>query len=89
MLEDKELYNRGKGTIFPNVTSAHYFVFKNFGYRELDKFLNKYKMAQSSARFIDPKGFYEIFRKREKRKKYTHVFYYLEDVIRNELSLLE
>ena len=46
-------------------------------------------MVQSSARFIDPKGFYEIFRQRTKTKKYTHIFYYPKDVIRNELSLLE
>ena len=58
-------------------------------YRQLETFLNKYKMAQSLARFIDPKGFYELFRQRTRAKKYTHVFYYLEDIIRNELSLLE
>ena len=75
--------------MFPNVTSAHYFFFKKFGYRQLDKFLNKYKMAQSSARFIDPEGFYEIFRQRTKSKKYTHAFYYPEDIIRIEFSLLE
>ena len=89
MLEDKEQFNRDKGTMLPDVTSAHYFVFKKFGYRQLDKFLNKYKMAQSLARFIDPEGFYEMFRQRTKTKKYTHIFYYPEDVIRNELSLLE
>ena len=54
MLEDKELFNRGKGTMFPNVTSAHYFVFKKLGYGYLERFFNKYKMAQSSTRFIDP-----------------------------------
>ena len=89
MLEDRELFNKGKGTMFPDVISSHYFVFKKLGYRNLEFFLNKYKMAQSSARCIDPKGFYEMFRQREKAKKYTHIFYYPEDVVRNELSLLE
>ena len=86
MLEDKELFNRGKGIMFPDVTSAHYFVFKKLGYRHLETFLNKYKMVQSSARFIDLEGFYEMFRQRAKAKKYTHIFYYLKDVVRNELS---
>ena len=49
MLEDKEFFNRGKGTMFLDVTSAHYFVLKKYGYRNLETFLNKYKMAQSSA----------------------------------------
>ena len=62
MLEDRESFNRGKGTMFPDVTSVHYFVFKRPGYRQLEEFLNKYKMAMSSARFIDPEGFYEMFR---------------------------
>ena len=75
--------------MFPNVTSAHYFVFKRPRYRQLEAFLNKYKMAQSLARFIDPEGFYEIFRQRAKARKYTHSFYYLEDIVKNELSLIE
>ena len=45
-------------------------------------------MAQSHHRFIDPEGFYEMFRQRVKVKKYNHVFYYPEDIISNELSLL-
>ena len=62
MFEDKELYNRGKGTMFPNFTSAHYFIFKKYGYTQLEFFFNKYKMAQSLARFIDPQVFYEMHR---------------------------
>ena len=62
MFENKDLYNRGKGTMFLDFTSAHYFFFKKYGYRDLEIFLNKYKMAQSLARFIDPEGFYEMFR---------------------------
>ena len=89
MIEDKELLGRGKCTLFPDVTSAHHFVFKKPGYRQLETFLNKYKMAQSSARFIDPEGFYEIFRQRTKARRYTHSFYYPKDIVRNELSLLE
>ena len=58
MLEDKELFNKGRVTFLPEITSAHYFVFKKFGYRQLETFLNKYKMAQSLPRFIDPEGFY-------------------------------
>ena len=46
-------------------------------------------MAQSSVRFIDPKGFYEMFRQRVKAKKYTHSFYYLDNIFKNELSLIE
>ena len=46
-------------------------------------------MTQSHSRFIDPKGFYEMFRHREKAKNYSHVFYYPKDIVRNELSLLE
>ena len=45
MIEDKELLGRGKGTLFPDVRSAHHFVFKKPGYRQLETFLNKYKMA--------------------------------------------
>ena len=45
ILEDRELFNRGKSTMFPDVTSAHYFVFKKLGYQQLETFLNKYKMA--------------------------------------------
>ena len=89
MLEDKELFNRGRGTLFLDFTIDHYFVFKKCGYRKLETFLNRYKMDQSFPRFIDPEGFYELFRQREKAKKYSHIFYYLEDVVRNELSLLE
>ena len=88
MLEEKELFNRGKDTMFPNVTSAHYFVLKTLGYRQLEAFLNKYKMAQSSTRFLDPEGFYEMFKKKEKARKYTHSLYYHEDIVRNEISLL-
>ena len=89
MIEDRELLGRGKGTLFPDVTSAHHFVFKKTRYRQLETFLNKYKMAQPSARFMDREGFYEIFRQRTKAKKYTHSFYYPKDIVRNELSLLE
>ena len=89
MIEDRELLGRGKGTLFPDVTSAHNFVFKKLGYRQLETFLNNYKMVQSSARFIDPEGFYKIFRQRTKAKKYTHSFYYPNDIVKNELSLLE
>ena len=89
MVEDRELLGKGKGTLFPNVTSAHHFVFKNPGYMQLETFLNNYKIAQSSARFIDPEGFYEIFMQRIKARKYTHSFYYPEDIVKNELSLLE
>ena len=88
MVEDKELYNRGKGAMFLNFTSAHYFVLTKYGYRKIQFFLNKYKMAQSFARFIDVEGFYEMFRQRTKAKKYAHIFYYPEDIVRNELSLL-
>ena len=55
MLKDKELHNVGKGTMFPNFTSAHHVVFTKGGYRHIEKILNKYKMAQSHSRFIDPK----------------------------------
>ena len=89
MIEDRELLGRGKGTLFPDVTSTHHFVFKKPRYRQLERFLNKYKMAQSSTRFIDPKGFYKIFKQRTKVRKYNHSFYYPEDIIKNEFSLLE
>ena len=46
-------------------------------------------MTHSSARFIDPEGFYEIFRKRTKARRYAHSFYYPEDIVKNEISLLE
>ena len=65
------------------------FFFKKYGYGKLETFLNRYKMAHSLPRFIDPEGFYELFTQREKAKRNTHVFYYLEDVGKNELSLLE
>ena len=31
MLEDKELFNIGRGTIFLDYTSAHYFFSRNLG----------------------------------------------------------
>ena len=62
MLEDKELCNKGKGTMFLDFTSAHYFVLTKYGYRQIEFFLNKYKMAQIVARFIDLEGFSKMFR---------------------------
>ena len=52
-----------------------------------EKFLNKYKLAQSHPRFIDLEGFYEMFRERKKSRIFTHNFYYPEDVIKNDFSL--
>ena len=89
MFEDKKLFNRGKGTMFLDFTSAHYFVFKKYGYRQLETFLNKYKRAQSLARFIDLEGFYECLGRGQGPKSMPMYFYYPEDIVNNELSLLE
>ena len=70
------------------LTSAHHFFLTKGGYRHIEKFLNIYKMAQSDVRFIDLEGFHEMFRQRTKAKNFSHLFYYPEDLIRNELSLL-
>ena len=87
VLEDRELQGRSVGTLFPLYTVAHHFVITKGGWAHLEKFLSKFKMATSIAWFIDPEGFYKMLRDRIKVRAYNHIFYYPEDVVRNELSL--
>ena len=46
-------------------------------------------MVQSHPHFIDPGGFYDMFKDRKKARSYEHIFYVPEDIIRNEFSLQE
>lgn len=46
-------------------------------------------MATSDTIIYNTKGFYVMFKKGTKAKPHDHIFYYLEDIIRNEFSLHE
>ena len=72
-----------RGKNFLDFIVAHQYIVTKGGWRYFDKILSKYKMAQSHPRFIDLEGFYEMFRIRAKDKKFSHVFYYPEDIVRN------
>ena len=52
-------------------------------------FLDRYNMAESHARFINPEGFYDLLRERVKASHMIHQVYYLEDIIRNVFTLQE
>ena len=86
-IDDREL-NR-KGTFFPIVTMAHDFVFVRKGWKNLKLFLDRYDMAESHARFIDPEGFYDLLRERIKAARMEQHVYYPEDIIRNVFTLQE
>ena len=81
------MIGKGKGTFFSVVTLAHDFVFVRKEWRHLNLFLNKYNMVESHARYIDPKGFYDLLRERKKAKNITQQVYFPEDIIRNIFSL--
>ena len=57
-IDERELPK--KGTFFPIITMTHDFVFVRKGWKHLSFFLDRYNMAESHAKFIDPKGFYDI-----------------------------
>ena len=86
-IDDREL-NR-KGTFFPIVTVAHDFVFVRKGWKNLKLFLDKYDMAESHARVMDPEGFYDLLRERIKAARMEQHVYYPEDIIRNIFTLHE
>ena len=86
-IDERELSR--KGTFFPIVTVAHDFVFMRKGWKNLNLFLDRYNMAESHARFIDPEGFYDILRDRIKASKMKQHVYYPEDIIRNIFTLQE
>ena len=46
-------------------------------------------MAQSQSWFIDPEGFYDVFKESTKARSYQHFVYFTKDIIRNELVFQE
>ena len=74
-LEEKELVGRLRDTIFPNFTIIHNFIITKEGWKHLANFLGRCQMAQSNQHFIDPEGFYDMFKDRTKAKSYEHFIY--------------
>ena len=64
-----------------------YFFLK--GWRHLNLFLNRYNMAKSYVRYIDPEGFYDLLRERIKATRMVQQVYFPEDIIKNMFSLQE
>ena len=64
-----------KGTFFPIFTVKNDFVFVRKGWKHLSLFLDRYNMAESHARFIDPKGFYDLLRERIKTSRMVQQVY--------------
>ena len=83
------MIGKGKSTFFLVVTLAHDFFFVRKGWRHLSLFLNRYHMAESHTRYIDPEGFFDILRERTKAKSTTQKVYLPKDIIRNIFSLQE
>ena len=86
-IDDRKLIR--KGTFFPIVTVAHDFVFVRKWWKHLKLFLDRYDMAESQARFIDPEGFYDLLRERIKVACMEQHVYFPEDIIRNVFTLQE
>lgn len=61
-LEQTELTNMSRGFIFPSCIMAHQIIITKVGWLFLYKVLDPYKMVVSHARFIDIKGFFEVFK---------------------------
>lgn len=86
-IDERDLPNNG--TFFLVVTIVHDFVFVRKGWKNLNLFLDRYNMAESHARFIDPEGFYDLLRERTKSSRMVQQVYFPEDVSRNVFSLQE
>lgn len=86
-IEERDMVGKGKGTFFSIVTLAHDFFFLKKGWRHLNLLLDRYNMAESHVRYIDPKGFYDLLRKRTKAKNILQQVYFPKDIIRNIFSL--
>jgi hypothetical protein len=70
-IEERDMNGKGKCTFFPIVILAHDFFFVKKGWRHLNFFLDRYNMAESHARYIDPEGFFDLLRERTKAKSIT------------------
>lgn len=89
-LQEAELTNKGRGTIFPTVTLAHHFVITKGGWVHFDKFLQPYRLSTVVVRFVDLEGFFnDMFKKRVRCAGRAHQFHFPEDLIRNEFNLDE
>ena len=83
------MISKGKGSFCTIAIVVHDFIFVRKGWRNLNLFLNRYHVEESHARYIDPKGFYDLLREMTKEKAMTQNVYFPEDVIRNIFSLQE
>lgn len=72
-VQEAELTNRGKGTIFPTLTVAHQFVITKGGWKHFDDIFQPYRLSTIVSRFADPEDFFNgIFRKRAVCKGRPH-----------------
>lgn len=89
-LQESELTNKGRGTIFPTINVAHQFVITKGGWVHFDNFLQPYRLPTAVARFVDLEDFFNgIFKKKVRCGGRAHQFHFLEDLIRNEFNLDE
>lgn len=87
-LQEVELTNKGRGSIFPAITLAHQFVITKGGWVHFDKFLQPFRLSTAVVRVANPEGFFnDMFRKRVICGGKAHQFHFLEDLIGNEFSL--
>lgn len=87
-LQEVELTNKGRGTIFPTITMTHQFVVIKGGWLHFEKFLQPYRLSTIVARFADLEDFLNgMFRKKVRCSHKIHQFHFPEDLIRNEFNL--
>ena len=86
-IHEDNLTGKGKGTLFPDYTVVSDFVFSKGGWVHFDQFFINYHLKNGSVRQHDPEGFFALFRQRIKGGKFSHVFNFPEDLIRNEFDL--
>lgn len=89
-VQEVELSNRGKGTIFPTVTVAHQFVITKGGWKCFEELFQPYHLSTAMSRFSDLEDFFNsMFEKREVCKGRPHQFRFLEGLIIIEFYLDE
>lgn len=86
-IHEEDLTKKGKGTFFPDYTIVLYFVIFKGGWVHFGKVLSPYCLRVGTKRHSDPKGLFQMFRRRIKRTQMPHCFDFLEDLIKNEFDL--